>query len=251
MSSGIDNEVTVLVPTSVIPRHPDTSILDDTLASIRFWFPTSWIIIMADGVRPEFESRREQYAEYLRRVEGQLGERMILRKFDHHCHQTTMVINTLPSVTTPLIYWSEHDQPLLTERPIDWTTLAAAILTNRCDLVRLMLMEEVHPAHEYLYNGWLEGLPLRPQKQWSGWSHLASTEYYRRLLAGFDTRAKMTVERYVVRLVEPRPWEENRLTSYIPDPKQAKRLRHSDGRCSADGTFKDPTFEELEVYPPR
>lgn len=253
MSSGIDNDVTVLIPTSSIPRHPDTSMIDEVIASVRYWFPESWIMLLADGLRPEFADRESQYVEYLNRLQETADDHTIIRLFSRgHLHQTTMIINTLPNVVSPLILFCEHDIGLLTDRPIDWQMMADAIRSNRCDLVRLMLTEDVHPLHEYLYLPPMPDLPhLRPQRQWSGWTHLASTDYYRRLLTGFDTRAKMTVERYVVRLIESQPWDRNRLTSYVPDPQHAKRIYHLDGRLTADGTAKDPSFEEQEIYPPR
>jgi len=253
----IDSSVTVLIPTSSIQSHPSTAIIRETIASVRHHLPTAEIRILCDGIRPEFEHRRPQYVQYLFNLTGEVDEHTFVRTFDEHSHQSTMVKLTLPSVTTPLVLWTEHDQALLTDadRPIDWQMISGAITAGAVELVRLMLTETINPLHEYLYSGPVDGYPqLLRNRQYSGWTHLASTEFYRRMLANFDTRAKMTIERYCYGFIETAgDWNKWKMASYIPDPERTKRIRHLDGRAGPgpNGTPRDPSFEELEVYPPR
>ena len=57
--------VTVLISSSPINSHPETrSIVDETIASVRWHFKDAPIILMCDGVRPEQEHRRADYEQY-------------------------------------------------------------------------------------------------------------------------------------------------------------------------------------------
>jgi len=46
-------DVTIIVVTSVLPDHPDTSILDETMRSVRHHFKDNEIILQIDGLREE------------------------------------------------------------------------------------------------------------------------------------------------------------------------------------------------------
>ena len=58
-------EITVVIPTSPIPSHPSTAIIDETIASVRKQLPDSRIIVTADGVRAEQVGMANNYFEYL------------------------------------------------------------------------------------------------------------------------------------------------------------------------------------------
>src|SRR5208337_4355640 len=108
----LDDQITVLIPTSPIPRHPDTGLIEACIGGIRGYFPEARIIIMADGVRPAVEHRRAQYEEYRRRLAdkiavGQFGQTELLL-FDEPWQQAVMTQRTLEKVTTPLILFVEH-----------------------------------------------------------------------------------------------------------------------------------------------
>jgi hypothetical protein len=53
------NDVTIILATSVLPSHPDTSIIDETIKSIRVHFPNNEIIMQVDGLRQEQGDRRD------------------------------------------------------------------------------------------------------------------------------------------------------------------------------------------------
>lgn len=247
-----DQLTTVICPTSPSPSHPDTRIIDETLYSVRHHFPTAPIYILADGVRPELSHRYAQYSAFLDRLYNHPPTNTSLVHHPHHHHQTAMVKKILPFITTPLLLWIEQDLPIRTDVPTDWAMMARAITMGCVDLCRLMLHEQIHPEHKHLYYGVVEGFPhLQRQMQFSGWTHLASVDMYRRMLKDFDIRARIMVERYVGRVIESRPWTEFKLSSYIPDPVAARRIYHLHGRGGVDGGVDDPTFVETEVYPPR
>ncbi len=98
--------ITVLVPTSPIPSHPSTAIIDETLDSIdAAGLDACEVVVMCDGVRPEQEDRSADYAEYVRRLSWSLDERPRSWPFlfPEHRHQAAMTREALDKVTTPLV----------------------------------------------------------------------------------------------------------------------------------------------------
>jgi hypothetical protein len=61
-------DVTIVVPTSYIPSHPSTKIIDETIKNIRFHFPNNEIILQIDGIREEQKQYEDQYNEYKNKV---------------------------------------------------------------------------------------------------------------------------------------------------------------------------------------
>ena len=108
----MSDQLTILIPTSPIPSHPSTAILDETIANIRK-YTDACIIIMADGLHSTMKHRRHVYNKYLEAVSkkieaGGYGACVIIR-FEEHEHQARMTKKALESVTTPLIMFCEHD----------------------------------------------------------------------------------------------------------------------------------------------
>jgi hypothetical protein len=58
-------DITIVIATSVLPSHPSTSIIDETIASVRSHFPENEIILQMDGLRKERMSRKLDYDEYV------------------------------------------------------------------------------------------------------------------------------------------------------------------------------------------
>jgi hypothetical protein len=245
-----DQLTTVICTTSPSPCHPDTRMINETLRSVRHWFPNSIVRILCDGVRPELAHRETAYRDYTAQLQARQDSRTVLDVFGSHLHQTAMVKNVLPCVDTPLILWIEHDLPMRTDVDIEWQMMADAIMAGCADVCRLMLTESVHPDHLHLYQGQIPGWPrIWKQRQWSGWTHLASTDMYRRLLRDYDyRRGLLMVENYAQRIIETHPWEDFKLTSYIPDPAAARRIYHLHGRGGVDGGPDDPSFVAKDIY---
>ena len=57
------NDITIVLVTSVLPSHPDTHIIDETISSIRSHFPDNEIILQIDGLRDEQKHRKDAYDE--------------------------------------------------------------------------------------------------------------------------------------------------------------------------------------------
>lgn len=63
VTGDVESTITVIVPTSVIPAHPDTSVIEKTIADIRAQLPRSEIIITIDGLREEQKDRHKDYLD--------------------------------------------------------------------------------------------------------------------------------------------------------------------------------------------
>lgn len=230
----IDHLTTILVTTSPRPAHPSTELIEDTVASLRYHLPTAPIIILCDGVRKEQENRCADYSAFVLRV-----EMLCLEKWNNvrlwvspeFLHQAWVIGRGLEQVTTPLILFVEDDLPPLSV-PIPWHDMALMILEKKVNLVRLMLEDELRPEWAHLMLGpvALNGVNtlLTKTVQWSQRTHLASTEYYRSMVAKHLKPADRCYleERFYGQCDD---WDENKLTIFTPLGKMA-RIWHSDGR---------------------
>lgn len=241
--TSADDAITVLVTTSPIPSHPDTAILNETLASIRERLPHAEILLGCDAVRPEQAHLADAYHEYLRAVVWKAQHHwhgVLPVIFDTHQHQAAMTAALLEQVTTPCVLFAEHDTPLTGDIPFG--PIAAAVRTGQVNLVRLHHEVRILEEHQHLMVDaeprHVEGVPLLRTVQWSQRPHVASTGYYRRVLAGyFPPGARTMIEDRMHGIVanawwERRVvgWEEHRLAIYAP-PGNRQRSLHSDGRA--------------------
>jgi hypothetical protein len=241
--------VTVLIPTSPIAAHPDTAIIEETLASVRHHHPEAEIVVMGDGVRPEQEHYRERYSEYLERLVWLAARdgRILPVIHGEHLHQAEMTRRALDLVDSPLVLFVEHDTPLVTDEPIDWPAIEAAARTD-VDLVRFHYEAMVHPEHEHLMLDTeprdVRGAPLLRTVQWSQRPHLANTGWYRKVISDhFPPGYKGMVEDVCHGVVHNEwrefglaGWDRYRLAMYAP-PGNLKRSLHLDGRG------EDPKWE--------
>jgi hypothetical protein len=88
------NDVTIVMVTSVLPSHPDTRILDETIREVRVHFPENEIILQIDGLREERLNRKADYDEFKSRVLWKClheWKNVLPIIFDEHSHQTTMM----------------------------------------------------------------------------------------------------------------------------------------------------------------
>jgi hypothetical protein len=236
--------VTVLIPTSPIAAHPDTAIIEATIASVRYHHPDAEIVVMCDGVRPEQDHYRARYAAYLERLTYLCARdgRIVPVIHAEHLHQAEMTRRALAMVDTPLVLFVEHDTPLVTDEPIDWPALTDAVLSGETDLVRFHYEAGVHPEHEHLMLDVepidVRGVQLLRTVQWSQRPHLASTGFYRRILAeefpagyvGMVEDRMHSVVHSAWREFGLAGWDRFRLTMYAPPGGNIKRSLHLDGR---------------------
>lgn len=237
---SLTEKITVLVPTSPVPSHPDPRLTMETLHSIRERLPHSEILVMADGVRDEQEHLRDQYEGYLEQLAWYIRSdlsNVTLFRFENHNHQASMTRQIIEQVDTPLILFCEHDTPLVGEIP--WEELCGAVMDGRCDLIRLHHEAEIHPEHRPLMldpepTG---DPPLVRTAQWSQRPHISSVAFYRQILhTYFGDRARTMIEdvmhgvvQHAWRVDGDLGWYRFRVCVYHPDG-DIKRSTHSDAR---------------------
>jgi len=246
---GIQEALTVIIPTSPIPSHPSTEIIDQTIKSVRF-HTNSDIILTIDGIRPEQENMQEQYEEYIRQLLWKCNfeyTNIMPVIFNEHKHQSGMMKETLPLVKTPLLLYVEHDTPLVTDMPIDWQYLIQIILDQKAHVIRFHYESFVPKEHEYLMVGKPEG-DLLKTVQWSQRPHLARTEFYKDAMRFFSEDANCFIEDLLygkllaaVQVEGVGNWQDWKVFIYHPEG-DIKRSLNLDGR----GT--DKKYEKEQIW---
>lgn len=235
-------QITVLIPSSPIKSHPDTSILDETISTVRTHLPNAEIILMLDGVREEQEDRRADYEQYIYRVLWKClheWKNVLPLIFDDHQHQANMTREALQHVKTPLILFVEHDTPLTPDREIPFEGITEAILSGEADIVRLHHEALILDVHKYLMFDSvpqnIQGVPMMRTQQWSQRPHVASVAFYKRILADYFTGNKTMIEDRMYGVVEQAckdgimGWYNFRIWIYTPEG-DIKRSYTTDGR---------------------
>jgi len=238
--SGIEapvEDVTVLIPTSPIASHPSVTMLEETVASIRFWLPHSEIIFMCDGVREEQEDYRERYELYLNKLVWCCEHRWkntYPMVFEEHTHQIGMTRAALDKVRTPLVLFVEHDTPLVTDEEIDFPEAIRVLKEGGLNVVKFHHEALILQVHKHLMLDHVTvtagALPIRKTRQWSQRPHLARVDWYRRTLDRLGDRKGM-IEDAICGWVETEPWGTHRVAIYHPPGKAGiKRSLNLDGR---------------------
>lgn len=251
--SGIEpilEDVTIIIPVSPVKSHPDTSIIDETIQSVRFYFPTAEIILTFDGVRVEQEDRRSDYEEFIRRILWKCNvvyKNVLPLIFDTHTHQVGMARIALEHVKTPIILYVEQDTPLTIDVGVEWKKCIDFINSGEANLIRFHFEAFVPVEHEHMMIADVENGFLRTS-QWSQRPHLISKPYFERILRdNFTDNAVCFIEdkmhgvvseAYIVNKLAG--WYQHRLWIYHPEGN-IKRSYHTDGRAGEqkwDGSQK-------------
>lgn len=242
----------VIVPVSPIVSHPDTSVLTETLDSVRFHLPASELIVTFDGVRPEQEDRRADYNEFTRRalwlLDHKYGNALPIL-FDQHMHQSGMMRAALDEVRTPLLMYVEADCPLVTDELIPWPTITDFILSGESNLTRLHHEAMIPGAHQHMCHGTTHAGLFTLTSQWSQRPHIASTAYYRRIMdSHFTPDARCFIEDKMHGVVDESylhdglaGWMQHRLHLYTPEGN-IKRSYTTDGRAG------ESKFDDSQIW---
>jgi hypothetical protein len=233
----MSSPITVIIPTSPIPIHPSTEIIEQTLRSIRRQLPDAPIWILADGVREQMKHRTGQYLEYIRRLFSVVDEDTVVMPFGKHLQQAGMLKTMISEISNPLIFFCEHDATI-DDKPIAWDAIYKLLLSGMGNTVRLYWNSVIHPEHEYLM---LERVgDFVKTKQWSSWPHISRIEFMRRILDIYfkEDPVKM-IETVMYSPVVENPWEIFKTWIYAPEP-DAVRFHHLDGRTDRTTGLRDP-----------
>lgn len=235
-------DITVVLVTSVIPSHPDTHIIDETIRSIRHHLPESEIILQIDGLREEQLHRKEDYDEYKNRILWKClheYKNVLPIIFDEHSHQTTMIKKTIDVIKTPLMLYVEGDAPLVTDEHIDWYACVKMIESGRANTIRFYHEAKVPDVHDWLMLELEDG--FLQTYQWSQRPHLTKVSYYKNEIIPHlpdktfieDVLHSLIYEAYIIpwRKHGTRDgWNEHKLWIYYPSKTNNKRSYHLDGR---------------------
>lgn len=230
--------ITVVIPVSPIKSHPSTTILDETIASIRHHMPKVKIIVSFDGVREEQADLHMAYVEHIRRVLYKYPD-IYPVIFGEHRHQSGMMTELLERhIHTPMIMYVEQDTPLEKE-PIDFGAIFDLIESGESNLVRFHHESSIPPDHEHMMLG-LSGDFMRTV-QWSQRPHIASSAFYRQAMAHFSENSKSFIEDLLHGVVwnaylkdGKQAYNQWRLHIYHPDTGNIRRSYHTDGRQGAE-----------------
>jgi hypothetical protein len=224
-------DVTIIIPTSVIPSHPDTSIIEETIDSIRHYFPDNEIILQVDGLRDERLDWKDRYDEYKNRILWKsLHEwtNVLPIIFTEHKHQTTMMKETIDLVNTSLILYIESDTPLIKNK-INIQECLNILKTDNCNTVRFHPMKEIPEEHNYLMLEKEEN--FLKTIQWSQRPHLSKVSYYRDVVLA-QSHDKEFIEDRFYSYVTINEWDVNKIWIYCPNNGfDIASSYHLDGRA--------------------
>lgn len=234
--------LTVLIPTSPIPSHPSTAVLDETISNVRKYTQEK-ILILFDGIHESLLHREADYLVYkasvIHKIEsgfyGDCGHII----FNEHTHQARMTRFALDYVTTPLILFCEHDTSPIGDIPFD----AICYLVEHEPTVNYMRFNIFHmilPEHRELMTKEETAFTLDYVRidftrtiQWSQRPHIAKTQWYRDILENHFGKEHKTMIEDVMHSVVQVQWHEKNidmgLTIYTPEGNQL-RSYHSDAR---------------------
>jgi len=238
------NNVTIIVVASVIPSHPDTTIIDETIASVRSHFPDNEIILQLDGLRKERLSRKNDYDEFKNRVLWKClheWKNVLPVIFDEHNHQTDMMKKTIDMVQTATILYVEGDAPITPDCEIDWQKCLDMLEYEKANTIRFHFETSIPFEHNHLMLGLEDG--FMKTIQWSQRPHLSLTKYYREVvLPACDE--KTFIEDKFHGVVQDDGWDKHKLWIYHPEGS-IKRSYHLDGRA---GTKKFTSDDDAWGY---
>lgn len=243
-------DISVIIVTSVLPSHPSTEIIDETIQSIRHHLPDSEIFLQIDGLREEQEDRIEDYNLYKEKLLWNCLHKyknVLPILFDVHSHQSTMMKKTFDYIKTPLMLYIEGDTPLVTDNSIDWKSCKDMIYTGKANTIRFHFEATIPKEHEHLMID-IKGNFIKTV-QWSQRPHLSSVIYYRDIIMP-NIPARSFIEDTFHGVVHSDfiddgklGWYKHRLWIYYPNNgENIKRSYHLDGRA---GTLKFTSDDEV------
>lgn len=253
------DQITVIIPSSPIPAHPNTEMIEETIETIRGHLPDCEILITVDGIRPEQEHYREAYEEYTKRLlwlSNNKWRNVLPIVFDEHLHQAGMARQVLKQVRTPMVLYVEHDTPLTPDRPIQWDKLCRSVMDGTANVIRFAHESHILEEHKYLMLSGAEdhhGALLTKTQQWSQRPHLASTAFYRMMIgSNFNPDSRTMIEDVMHQVVEmdmrrggQQAWFNWRIWLYTPDTDPDGSILRS---YNLDGRKDDPKFE-MDIKP--
>jgi hypothetical protein len=232
-------DVTIILATSIIPGHPSTDMIDETIKSIRHHFPNNEIIMQIDGLRSEQLHRKNDYDEYKNRILWKClheYKNILPIIFDRHSHQSTMLKQTINLINTSCLLYVEGDAPLTPDVEIEWDKCLDMIEYGKANTIRFHFESSIPEPHNHLMFGLEDG--FMKTSQWSQRPHLSTVEYYRKVILpevedfAFiedTTHGRIQDDISPYGIFSEDGWNKHKLWIYHPEGN-IKRSYHLDGR---------------------
>jgi len=207
---------------------------------VRYWFPNCHFFLAADGIAPyqaAIEGRVAKYEEFKRRVEQKVitGEwpNVTYNAFTTREHQCGAIHWALPQMTEEFVLIQEHDCPIRTDVPIPWEVFLNGLRDQTFNVVRLPWCGhgKMHPDHEGLIYDHITYMnePFLRVHQWSGWPHIARTEWYKDMARAVIPRGGKMVEDSIYGIAQNNP-DYFRIAMWQAHDPAEMRFYHRDGR---------------------
>lgn len=247
-------DITIVLATSVIPDHPSTTMIEQTISDIRVHLPDNEIIMQIDGLRSEQQNRKKDYDEYKNRILWKClheYKNIVPFVFKQHSHQTNMMRETIDEIQTPLLLYVEGDAPLTPDIPIDWDKCLDMFEYKKANTIRFHFESKIPKEHQHLMFGIEDG--FMKTAQWSQRPHLSTKSYYKNIVLPSckdiffieDTfHGKLQDEILPYDKYSEGGWQQHKLWIYHPE-NNIKRSYHLDGR---QGTRKFTSDDEVWGY---
>ncbi len=247
-------DVTVVMATSVIPGHPSTKMIEQTISDVRVHFPDNEIIMQIDGLREEQQDRKKDYDEYKNRILWKClheWKNVLPIIFDDHSHQTTMMKKTINQIKTSLLLYVEGDAPLTPEQNIDWQKCLDMFEYEKANTIRFHFESHIPGPHKHLMFNIEDG--FMKTAQWSQRPHLSKKSYYKNVILPFSEEKTFIEDRFHGKVQDDvlpydtfyqEGWDIHKLWIYHPEGN-IKRSYHLDGR---QGTRKFTADDDAWGY---
>lgn len=235
------DEVTAIVTVSPWKDNPSTEIFEKCIKSIRDTFGSIDIVVTFDGVREEQASMRDAYEEFVRRALYLCNEdgAILPIVFDKHVHQVGATREALKKVQTNLILFVEGDTALTVD-PEEALEISSLVGYDY-DLIRFYHFDGIPDEHRYLMRDWLtlSAGSLVETIQWSQRPHLATKDFYDKIMGYFSDNADCFIEDKIHGVAQT-PEFDGRMTIYISD--WGATSVHLDGRKGLE------KYDERQVF---
>lgn len=226
------NQITALITTSPLVRHPATHIIEQVYDSIRYHLPDIPIIVLVDGMHESQAAYALQYEQYKKALNELRWSNVKIKEFAEYTHQLDMARQAFNQglVETPLILWAEHDWALL-PRLIEWEKIVQTLVVDRdIDSIRFAECDEGPGPVVLDYGPYTSksGVPLLLTGEYFSCPNLTHRDFYKGV---FETAefGRTFMDSVARGFAESWRGKKFRLSYYNPLPGRQRSI-HLDGR---------------------
>jgi hypothetical protein len=180
-----NESITAIISTSPVYCNPSTEIVDETYAQLRKHLPSVKVILLMDGVHPEQPHLADRYAGFKESMRQKQRDDFVCVEFPAWQHQSGTLQSAVIDqnlVSTPLIFWTEHDIPL-SDAHIDWQGIIDTILGGELTGVQFELTGEgMSPSFQSR-----NGLSFAHRSAGGGWPQVVQSGAFRQYLKSFGS----------------------------------------------------------------